>query len=72
MEVFDVEPSFESEGWTTLDFSSLQLALHAAGEEGPLPYAGLVLEVDSIVRRSPGGPDNRGFRVPATPLVVPR
>ena len=32
MEVFDVKPSFESEGWTTLDFGSLQLALHIAGE----------------------------------------
>ena len=48
MEVFGVEPSFESEGWTTLDFGSFQLALHTAGEEGPLPYAGLVLEVDCI------------------------
>ncbi len=49
MEVFDVKPSFESEGWTTLDFGSLQLALHITSEpDDPLPRAGLVLEVDSI------------------------
>ena len=48
---FDVKPSFESSGWTTLDFGGIELALHilSQGEtEGPLPHAGLNLEVDSI------------------------
>lgn len=49
-DVFDVKPSFESPGWTTLDFGAIQLALHIlpAGTDGPLPHAGLNLEVDSI------------------------
>ena len=49
---FDVKPSFESPGWTTLDFCSIQLALHTIPQsgytEGPLPHAGLNLEVDNI------------------------
>ena len=52
MGAFDVEPSFESEGWTMLDFGAIQLALHILSDqtelEGPLPHAGLNLEVDSI------------------------
>ena len=51
--VFDVEPSFESPGWTQLDFGAIELALHilypnSAEPEAPLPHAGLNLEVDSI------------------------
>ena len=49
---FGVKPSFESPGWTTLDFGGLQLALHTLPgppySEGPLPHAGLNLEVESI------------------------
>ena len=50
MEAFQVEPSFESDGWTTLDFGAIQLALHIVDEEGEaaLPHAGLNLEVDNI------------------------
>lgn len=52
METFDVRPTFESTGWTTLDFDPLVLALHIipTGEydEQPLPHAGLNLEVDNI------------------------
>ena len=49
-DVFDVKPSFESPGWTTLDFGGIQLALHIlpAGDDGLLPNAGLNLEVDNI------------------------
>ncbi len=48
--VFDVKPSFESPGWTMLDFGAIQLALHIlpANGDGPLPHAGLNLEVDHI------------------------
>jgi predicted enzyme related to lactoylglutathione lyase len=49
--VFGVSPSFASQGWTTLDFGSFELALHitSAGQaEAPLPNAGLNLEVDQI------------------------
>ena len=39
--VFDVSPSFASDGWTTLSFGSFELALHilspGAMEEAPLP-----------------------------------
>ena len=49
---FDVKPSFESPGWTTLDFGPIELALHilshSSEPEGPLPHAGLNLEVDNI------------------------
>lgn len=50
---FDVKPSFESPGWTTLDFGAIELALHIlspdSGEpDGPIPHAGLNLEVDDI------------------------
>ncbi len=48
-DVFDVKPSFESPGWTTLDFGAIQLALHiTAGDDALLPNAGLNLEVDNI------------------------
>ena len=51
-DVFGVSASFESPGWSTLDFGSFELALHilhpGAHEEGPLPHAGLNLEVDLI------------------------
>ena len=49
-DVFDVKPSFESAGWTTLDFGAIQLVLHIlpVGDDGLLPNAGLNLEVDSI------------------------
>jgi predicted enzyme related to lactoylglutathione lyase len=50
--VFDVSSSFESSGWSTLDFGSFELALHILSpgdmEEAPLPHAGLNLEVDLI------------------------
>lgn len=50
--VFEVAPAFESPGWTTLDFGALQMALHMLypghDAEGPLPHAGLNLEVDDI------------------------
>src|SRR5262249_49622349 len=50
--VFGVSPSFSSKGWTTLRFESFELALHILSpsneEEGPLPHAGLNLEVDLI------------------------
>ena len=52
-EVFQVKPKFESPGWTTLDFGSIELALHLTNDdwkmsERPLPHAGLNLEVDKI------------------------
>lgn len=53
MTAFQVSASFESPGWTTLDFGAIQLALHilypgSKDPEGPLPHAGLNLEVDDI------------------------
>ncbi len=50
---FDVKPTFESPGWTTLDFGTIEVALHilhpqSSEPERPLPHAGLNLEVDSI------------------------
>ena len=49
---FDAKLSFESPGWTTLDFGPIELALHilshSSEPEGPLPHAGLNLEVDNI------------------------
>ena len=53
MEVFQVLPTFESAGWTTLDFGAIELALHilypqSRDPEAPLPHAGLNLEVDNI------------------------
>ena len=49
-EVFDVKPLQESPGWTTLNFGTLQLALHIlpANDDLPLPNAGLNLKVDHI------------------------
>jgi len=50
--VFEVAPSFASRGWTTLHFGSFELALHILSpsivDEGPIPHAGLNLEVDLI------------------------
>jgi predicted enzyme related to lactoylglutathione lyase len=50
--VFEVEPTFESGGWTTLDFESFELALHILvpghDDEDPIPHAGLNMEVDLI------------------------
>jgi predicted enzyme related to lactoylglutathione lyase len=50
MKAFNVKASYESPGWTTLDFGSIALALHIlpGGNDGPLPHAGLNLEVDHI------------------------
>ncbi len=50
MKAFDVKPSVESPGWTMLDFGAIQLALHIlpSDDEGPLPHAGLNLEVNHI------------------------
>ena len=50
---FGVQPSFESPGWTQLDFGAIEVALHilypnSTEPEKPLPHAGLNLEVDSI------------------------
>ena len=50
---FDVQPLFESPGWTTLDFGAIELALHilypqSTEDEAPIPHAGLNLEVDNI------------------------
>ena len=51
-QVFDVEPAFQSPGWSTLDFGVFELALHSLhpdqSEEAPLPHAGLNLLVDRI------------------------
>lgn len=52
-DTFDVKPSFESPGWTTLDFGPIQLALHiiypgTSNPERPMLHAGLNLEVDRI------------------------
>jgi predicted enzyme related to lactoylglutathione lyase len=51
-QAFGVEADFESEGWTTLNFGAIQLALHILNSntecEGVMPHAGLNLEVDSI------------------------
>ena len=50
--VFNVAPSFESAGWTTLDFDVFELALHILSpkekDESVLPHAGLNLLVDNI------------------------
>ncbi len=48
-----VESTYESPGWTTLGFGSIELALHilnprSKDPEAPLPHAGLNLEVDNI------------------------
>ncbi|MDP6776634.1 MAG: hypothetical protein QGI83_07715 [Candidatus Latescibacteria bacterium] len=49
---FEVKALSESSGWTTLDFGGVVLALHIYPTtndwEGPLPHAGLNLEVDNI------------------------
>lgn len=51
--VFQVSTSFDSPGWTTLDFGSIEVALHilypgSKEPEAPLPHAGLNFEVDDI------------------------
>ena len=48
--VFDVESSFESPGWSTLDFGTFELALHILepGDEQTMPHAGLNLLVPEI------------------------
>ena len=51
--IFDVQASFESPGWTQLDFGGIEVALHilypnSKEPEAPLPHAGLNLEVDNI------------------------
>jgi predicted enzyme related to lactoylglutathione lyase len=49
---FGVAVAFASPGWTTLDFGVFELALHILHpgqvDEGPIPHAGLNLEVDLI------------------------
>lgn len=51
-QVFDISPSFESPGWSTLDFENFELALHILvpghDEEAAMPHAGLNMEVDVI------------------------
>jgi len=50
-DVFAADVQFESSGWSTLDFGGLILALHGLGAsstEGPLPHAGLNLQVDDL------------------------
>ena len=50
-EVFEVPVTFESPGWTVLDFESITLALHILHDEmgeAPIPHAGLNFKVDSI------------------------
>jgi predicted enzyme related to lactoylglutathione lyase len=49
-QAFQVSPLMESEGWTTLDFDSIVLALHIlpAGSDVVQPNAGLNLEVENI------------------------
>ena len=49
--VFEINPNFESPGWTTFQFESFILALHILhGEMGeqPIPHAGLNLLVPHI------------------------
>ncbi len=51
-EAFGVKPLFSSPGWSTLDFGAIELALHILhpghDQEGPIPHAGLNLEVPLI------------------------
>ncbi len=50
-QVFEVDVTFTSPGWSTLDFQNFTLALHIlhnGSEDQPLPNAGLNLLVDSI------------------------
>jgi predicted enzyme related to lactoylglutathione lyase len=48
--VFQVDPIYESDGYTSLNLGSIVLALHilSAGTAGILPHAGLCLTVDNI------------------------
>tara|TARA_R110002110_G_scaffold152003_1_gene344449 strand:+ start:1640 stop:2014 length:375 start_codon:yes stop_codon:yes gene_type:complete len=50
--VFDVMPSFESAGWSTLDFNSFELALHILSpghdDESVMPHAGLNMSVEFL------------------------
>ena len=76
--VFDVDPSFESSGWTTLGFQNFELALHILtpnhDTEDPLPHAGLNLEVDDIesmqIRIEEHGGELRWLREPETNVPV--
>ena len=46
--VFDVQSSFESPGWSTLDFGVVELALHILSPEdveAPIPHAGVNFEI---------------------------
>ena len=48
--VFEVQSSFESPGWSTLDFGVVELALHIItqeDEEAPIPHAGVNFEIDA-------------------------
>ena len=50
--VFGVEATFSSPGWSTLDFGSLELALHITARDRAaqdvIPHAGLNFEVDVL------------------------
>ena len=49
--VFDLDPSFESPGWTTFNFDAFELALHILADghdDAVMPNAGLNLLVESI------------------------
>jgi predicted enzyme related to lactoylglutathione lyase len=78
--VFGVSPTYASSGWTTLDFGSFELALHILSpddmDEGPLPSAGLCLEVDRIEEMQELIEQNGGqmivLREPQPPQVPPR
>lgn len=49
-ETLGLAPDTRSAGWSTLKCGDLLVALHTAveGEEGPLPHAGLNLQVDDL------------------------
>jgi predicted enzyme related to lactoylglutathione lyase len=49
-ETLGLSSDTRSDGWSTLRCGELLVALHIveAGEEGPLPYAGLNLRVDDL------------------------
>ena len=49
-ETLGLAPDTRSAGWSTLKCGELIVALHSVveGEEGPLPHAGLNLQVDDL------------------------
>ncbi|MEM7219635.1 MAG: VOC family protein [Pseudomonadota bacterium] len=50
-DVFEVDATFESPGWSTLDFGSITLALHILSPQTPesvLPHAGISFRVEQI------------------------